>query len=52
MKAKEMLTSQNLSVGKVANDVGYESLSQFNREFKRLFGSTPGALRKFTASQS
>jgi AraC-like DNA-binding protein len=26
-----------------AADVGYESASQFSREFKRLFGSSPHA---------
>ena len=47
-KAKELLTTQQLPAKVAAYEVGYESLSQFNREYKRLFGTTP---KGATASQ-
>ena len=45
-KAKSFLIEENLQVSEVARVVGYESVSQFNREFKRYFGATPGSLSK------
>lgn len=45
-KAKEFLENNKLSVNEAAINVGYESVSQFNREFKRYFGVTPGSLNK------
>ncbi|OIQ17513.1 MAG: hypothetical protein BM556_11965 [Bacteriovorax sp. MedPE-SWde] len=45
-KAKDFLTNEKYSVGEAATNVGYESVSQFNREFKRYFGVTPGSLNK------
>jgi hypothetical protein len=32
--------------------VGYESPSQFNRQFKRLFGNAPGGIIRMAASYS
>lgn len=32
-------------IGRVAIDVGYHSQSQFNREYRRMFGEAPGAER-------
>ncbi len=40
-KARELLTYNKTTVKSVAYDLGYESLSQFNREYKRMFGITP-----------
>lgn len=40
--ARQLLTSTNSTVVQVAFDVGYESATQFNREYRRLFGSSPG----------
>ncbi|MFD6446259.1 AraC family transcriptional regulator N-terminal domain-containing protein [Promicromonospora sp. NPDC060204] len=40
--ARQMLASRNTSVTRVAFDVGYESAAQFNREYRRLFGTPPG----------
>jgi len=45
-KARTFLIERDLQVNEVAREVGYESVSQFNREFKRYFGMTPGSLSK------
>ncbi len=46
-KAKDLLIEGQLRVNEAARDVGYESLTQFSREFKRYFGQSP---RDFLAS--
>jgi AraC-like DNA-binding protein len=40
-KARLLMVHEGLRVGEAAGRVGYQSQSQFSREFKRLFGSTP-----------
>jgi AraC-like DNA-binding protein len=40
--ARQLLVSGHGSVSQVAFDVGYESATQFNREYRRLFGRPPG----------
>lgn len=40
-KARALMIQDGLSVGTAAENVGYESVSQFSREFKRYFGHTP-----------
>src|SRR3954452_16161412 len=40
-RAKALMTLDGYNVGSAARAVGYESASQFGREFKRLFGTTP-----------
>ena len=40
-QARHLMFSQHLDVGHVADLVGYESVSQFSREYSRLFGATP-----------
>lgn len=40
-KARELLLSTKTTAKAAAYEVGYESLSQFTREYKRMFGSTP-----------
>lgn len=40
-KARELLLYQKITAKSAAYEVGYESLSQFNREYKRMFGVTP-----------
>jgi AraC-like DNA-binding protein len=44
-KAKPLLQHPNLRVSQVALEVGFGSVSQFNRTFKRLTGRSPGAWR-------
>ena len=40
-KARELLLTKMSEVGEVAFNVGYESPSQFSREYARLFGLSP-----------
>ncbi|AZN69064.1 AraC family transcriptional regulator [Acinetobacter haemolyticus] len=40
-KAKQMLQNENQSVAQAAYAVGYQSSSQFSREFKKQFGFSP-----------
>ena len=41
-QARLLMIRNDMSALSAAHCVGYESPSQFNREFKRLFGRTPG----------
>src|SRR3954463_15484361 len=40
-RARTLMTLDGYNAGSAAHAVGYESASQFGREFKRLFGVTP-----------
>jgi AraC-like DNA-binding protein len=40
-RARTLMAYDGHNAGTAANEVGYESQSQFGREFKRLFGVTP-----------
>jgi AraC-like DNA-binding protein len=40
--ARQLLATRSSSVSQVAFEVGYESAAQFNREYRRLFGNSPG----------
>ena len=40
-RARTLMTLEGYNAGTAAHAVGYESASQFGREFKRLFGMTP-----------
>lgn len=40
-EAKQLLMSQNIEAAQVAFEVGYESPSQFSREYVRMFGLPP-----------
>jgi len=42
-EAQSMLLAQNLDASQVAFEVGYESPSQFSREYARMFGMPPKA---------
>lgn len=44
-KAKNLLLNPHRRISEVAFEVGFESLSQFNRSFKRLNGKTPTEYR-------
>jgi AraC-like DNA-binding protein len=41
MEARRLLAVENYSVSTAALSVGYESATQFSREFARLFGMPP-----------
>jgi AraC-like DNA-binding protein len=42
-EAKQLLIYKDIEVNEVAYQVGYESPSQFSREFSRMFGKSPKA---------
>jgi len=46
-KAQNLLQNPNLRISEVAFDVGFQSLSQFNRAFKKVTGRSP---REYRAS--
>lgn len=52
-KARTLMVHDGLSANAAATSVGYESASQFSREFKRMFGSSPAEeaarMREFLA---
>ncbi len=43
-KARMLMAHEGLNASMAAREVGYESASQFSREFKRYFGNTPAAV--------
>jgi len=43
-RAKSLIVEEGVRSGDAARMVGYESVSQFNREFKRYFGASPRGL--------
>jgi YesN/AraC family two-component response regulator len=54
-KARDLLRNSNLRISEIAFAVGFQSLSQFNRIFKKLTGKSPtqfrAAHKKRTKSQ-
>lgn len=40
-EARQLMLAQNIDAGSAAVNVGYESASQFSREYSRLFGEPP-----------
>ena len=42
-EARQLMLNQNLDAGNAGGLVGYESASQFSREYRRLFGAPPQA---------
>jgi AraC-like DNA-binding protein len=48
--ARTRLLNPNLRVSEIAYDVGFQSLTQFNRTFKRVFGQSPSDFRARLAS--
>jgi AraC-like DNA-binding protein len=40
-EARQLMLNENLDAGSAAARVGYESASQFSREYSRLFGAPP-----------
>ncbi|MDM5178056.1 AraC family transcriptional regulator [Massilia sp. DJPM01] len=54
-KARLLMVQEGMSASSASNRVGYESSSQFSREFKRFFGRSPvqeAALMKTILSQA
>jgi len=50
--AKSQLLNPNRRVSEIAYDVGFQSLTQFNRMFKRVFGQSPTDFRAHLLSRS
>jgi AraC-like DNA-binding protein/ligand-binding sensor protein len=48
--ARNRLLNSNLRVSEIAYDVGFQSLTQFNRTFKRVFGQSPTEFRARVSS--
>ncbi len=48
--ARNRLLNPNLRISEIAYDVGFQSLTQFNRTFKRVFGQSPTDFRTHLAS--
>jgi AraC-like DNA-binding protein/ligand-binding sensor protein len=48
--ARNRLLNPNLRVSEIAYDVGFQSLTQFNRTFKRVFGQSPTEFRARVSS--
>ena len=45
-KAKDLMAQKNMKAYIAADKVGYESSSQFSREFKRYFGQSPAEMKR------
>ena len=45
-KAKNLLLNPNLRVSEIAYEVGFQSLTHFNRMFRKLTGQSPSAYRE------
>lgn len=43
MEARRLVKMNDLQISQIAMQVGYESPSQFSREYKRLFGISPNS---------
>ena len=44
-KSKNLLLNPNLRVSEIAYEVGFQSLTHFNRVFKRVLGQSPSEYR-------
>jgi AraC-like DNA-binding protein/ligand-binding sensor protein len=51
-KTKNLLLNPNLRISEIAFDVGFQSLSQFNRSFRRVVGVSPKEYRNSSALNS
>ena len=49
--AKTQLLNPNRRIGEIAYDVGFQSLTQFNRTFQRVFGQSPTEFRSHLSTQ-
>ena len=49
-KAKNLLLNPNLRISEVAYEIGFQSLTHFNRVFKKITGQSPTEFRSKLAS--
>src|SRR5437762_10711101 len=47
-KARNLLLNPNLRISEIAYEVGFQSLTHFNRVFRKLVGLSPSGCRKAT----
>lgn len=52
LEAQRLMLTEGIDATSAAYDVGYESPTQFNREYKRMFGNPPGKDIKQILSQT
>jgi AraC-like DNA-binding protein len=52
IEARRLLVADGFNASRAAFDVGYESASQFTREYKRMFGDTPRRDRAGAAART
>ncbi len=45
-KSKELLQQKNITIGMVANEVGYDDQMTFSKVFKKRFGISPSDYRR------
>ena len=45
-KARDLIVQRSMRANLAASEVGYESPSQFSREFKRYFGESPAEVMR------
>jgi AraC-like DNA-binding protein len=45
-KARDLMVQENMKAYIAADKVGYESSTQFSREFKRYFGQSPAEMMR------
>ena len=50
--AKKMLLTPNLNISQIAYSVGFQSLTEFNRLFRRVVGKAPTRFRSHLAPES
>ena len=51
IEARRLMLAEGANASNAAFTVGYESVQQFNREYKRLFGEPPGKAAKSRRSE-
>lgn len=51
-KARQLIIYNNMKAVDAAQEVGYDSTSQFSREFKRYFGVSPSKIKDMEANES
>ncbi|OWG06719.1 AraC family transcriptional regulator, partial [Klebsiella pneumoniae] len=44
--ARRLMLAEGMSIAQAAGEVGYISVSQFTREYARLYGAPPGRDRR------
>jgi AraC-like DNA-binding protein len=42
LESQHLMLTEGMDITGAAYSVGYESITQFNREYKRMFGEPPG----------